>query len=485
MSLNASMSSALSGLSAAARAAEIVSSNIANAMTEGYGRRELQTASRVVGSVGQGVQVTGVARRSDPALISDRRLAQSGSGERDTRAAFLQRLETVLGTADSAVSVNSRISDFDMALIEATSRPESEARLAKVMQTAKALTQHLSAAGADIQQARQDADDQIGSQVAQVNTALSRIADLNKQISMNTGARRDTSALVDQRQQVIDSISKIIPLREVTRERGQVALFTTGGAVILDGTPGEFGFTGAGVVVAGMTIGNATLSGLTLNGRVVSTAAQDGAISGGTLAAQFAIRDDLGPAAQEKLDAVARDLMERFEDSGLDATRAPGAAGLFTDGGSAFATGNEVGLAQRLTVNAAADPAAGGALWRLRDGLGAAAQGAVGNSQLLKDLQAALTLPRTPASGGFISGARSFAGLGSDLVSGVATARVLAEDDSSFAAARLDTLHQAELEMGVDTDQEMQSLLLIEQAYAANAKVISAVGDMLQQLLEI
>jgi flagellar hook-associated protein FlgK len=31
----------------------------------------------------------------------------------------------------------------------------------------------------------------------------------------------------------------------------------------------------------------------------------------------------------------------------------------------------------------------------------------------------------------------------------------------------------------------MQSLLLIEQAYAANAKVISAVGDMLQQLLEI
>jgi flagellar hook-associated protein 1 FlgK len=229
MSLNASMSSALSGLSAAARAAEIVSSNIANAMTEGYGRRELLTASRVVGSTGQGVQVTGVARRSDPALISDRRLAQSGSGERETRAAFFKRLEAVLGTADTAVSVNSRISDFDTALIEATSRPESEARLAKVMETAKALTQHLSAAGTEIQQARSDADDQIGSQVAQVNTALSRIADLNKQISMNTGARRDTSALVDQRQQVIDSISKIIPLREVMRERGQVALFTTGG----------------------------------------------------------------------------------------------------------------------------------------------------------------------------------------------------------------------------------------------------------------
>lgn len=485
MSLNGSMSSALSGLSAAARSAEIVSSNIANALTEGYGRRQLQVSARVVGSNVQGVQVTGVARNSDPALISDRRLAQSGSGERDARATFFKQLETVLGTVDSAVSVNSRIADFDTALIEATSRPESEARLAKVMETAKALTQHLSAAGAEIQQARQDADDQIGVQVAQVNTALSRIADLNKQISMNTSARRDTSALVDQRQQVIDSISTIIPLREVSRDRGQVALFTTGGAVILDGTPGEFGFSNAGVVVAGMSQANATLSGLTLNGKPISTTAKDGAISGGTLAAQFEIRDTLGPAAQEKLDAVARNLVERFADTGLDATRAPGAAGLFTDGGAAFAAVNELGLAQRLTVNAVADPAQGGGLWQLRDGLGATTQGAVGNSQLLRDLQNALVASRLPASGGFISGARSFAALATDLVSGVATSRVGAEAEASFAAAQLDTLKQAELEMGVDTDQEMQSLLQIEQAYAANAKVISAVGEMMQKLLEL
>jgi flagellar hook-associated protein 1 FlgK len=485
MTLSGTMSSALSGLSTAARSAEIVSSNIANVMTEGYGRRQLQVSARVVGSVGQGVQVTGVSRSIDPLLISDRRLAQSGIGERDTRAAFFKQLESALGTVDSAVSVNSRTADFDTALIEATSRPESEARLAKVLETAKALTQHLSAAGTEIQRARQNADEQIEAQVTQVNTALARIADLNKLITKGMGAKRDTSALLDQRQQVIDSISKVIPMREVPRAQGQVALFTTGGAVILDGTPGKLGFINAGVVVAGMSQSNATLSGLTLNGRPISTAAHDGAISGGSLAAQFEIRDTLGPAAQEKLDAVGRDLVERFENSGLDATRASGAAGLFTDGGTIFNTANEVGLAQRLTVNAAADPAQGGALWRLRDGLGATAQGAVGNSQLLKELQTALAASRTPASGGFISGARNFAGLANDLVSGVASARVIAENDSSFAAARLDTLQQAELEMGVDTDQELQSLLQIEQAYAANAKVISAVGEMMQKLLEL
>jgi len=485
MSITAGLSSALSGLNAAARAAEIVSSNIANAMTEGYGRRELQLGARTIGGSGQGVSVNGVTRQSDPILLADRRLAQAGSGARDTAASFLKRVEKAFGTVDDATSLGSRISDFDSALIEASSRPESEARLSRVLDAAKALSSHLASAGTDIQQARSDADDQIASQVTQVNTALARIEDLNGKIRATMGSGRDNSALIDQRQQAIDSISQIIPLREVPRDKGEVALFTTGGAVVLDGLRAQFGFTPVGVVVAGMTQASGALSGLTLNGKALSTAADDGPISGGTLAAQFAIRDDLAPQAQAKLDATARDLIERFAASGLDSTTATGAAGLFTDNGAAFNAANETGLAQRIAVNTAVDPSQGGALWRLRDGLGATMPGASGNSQLLKDLQTALTAPRIPASGGFMTGARSFATLAADLVAGAASARVSAENEASFSAARLDTLSTMEKEQGVDTDQEMQSLLVIEQAYAANAKVIATIGEMMQKLLEM
>lgn len=38
---------------------------------------------------------------------------------------------------------------------------------------------------------------------------------------------------------------------------------------------------------------------------------------------------------------------------------------------------------------------------------------------------------------------------------------------------------------GVDSDAEMQKLLQYEQAYAANARVIQAVNDMMDQLLRI
>lgn len=485
MSITGTLSSALSGLTTAARAAEVVSSNIANAMTEGYGRRELQTVSRTVGTSGHGVRVTGVSRHSDPILLGDRRMAAAGSGARDTAASFLKRLEAVLGTPDSATSLGGRIAAFDTALIEASSRPESEARLSRVAETAKALAGHLATASHDIQTARAQADSRINAEVTQMNTALARIADLNGQIRSNFGIGRDASALVDQRQQLIDGISGIIPLREVPRGNGQIALFTTGGAVLLDGAPANLGFTPVGVIVPGMTQASGALSGLTINGRPVSTAAEGSLIAGGSLAGNFAVRDDLAPKAQSRLDAVARDLIDRFADPGVDATRAPGAAGLFTDAGLPFLAANENGLAQRMQLNPTVDPASGGALWRLRDGLGATAPGPAGDARLLKDLQSTLTAPRTPASGGFMTGARSHATLAADMLSGVAQSRLAAEGEASFAVARLDTLRQMEMESGVDTDQEMQSLLLIEQAYAANAKVMATVNDMIQTLLGI
>jgi len=46
-------------------------------------------------------------------------------------------------------------------------------------------------------------------------------------------------------------------------------------------------------------------------------------------------------------------------------------------------------------------------------------------------------------------------------------------------------LTEAEAAGGVDSDYEMQMLLRVEQAYAANARVIQAVETMMQRLMEI
>ena len=119
-----------------------------------------------------------------------------------------------------------------------------------------------------------------------------------------------------------------------------------------------------------MALTSGGLSGLTVNGNPVRTDSLRGALRGGSLSAQFEIRDELGVEAQAELDSVARDLIERFEDPALDPTLSPGDPGLFTDNGNAFDPLTEIGLSAWLRVNPDADPEQGGESWRLRDGLG-------------------------------------------------------------------------------------------------------------------
>lgn len=485
MSISATMSSALSGLTVASRGAEVVSQNIANAMTDGYARRELQVTARNLGTTGQGAQVSGILRNVDRAVLGERRLADAGAADTGARAAFLATVERALGTPENPRSMIARIGAFNAALLAAASRPDSEARLNTVAETAKDLTSAFAEASGAIQDARSAADAAIARDVTQLGQTLAEVADLNGRIRATIAAGRDSSALMDQRQQVIDRITAIVPVRELDRGMGVVALYTDGGAMLLDGTrPAEIGFSPAGMVTADMTAGSGALSGLTLNGRPVAFQ-PSGQLSGGSLSAQMAIRDDLGPGAQARLDALARDLVERFADPALDATRAPGAAGLFTDRGAPFDPANEAGLASRLRLNAAADPAQGGQLFRLRDGLGAATPGPTGRADLLVAYDAALMRQRQPVSGGFMTGERSFSVLAGQVVSIAAEARLSAESRATQGAAQAEALRTMELENGIDTDHELQLLLAIERSYGANARVIQAVDQMLQTLIGI
>jgi flagellar hook-associated protein 1 FlgK len=329
------------------------------------------------------------------------------------------------------------------------------------------------------------ADDRIEETVAKLNRTLAQVSELNSHIRATYSGARDPSALVDQRQQLIDSIASILPVREISRDNGQVALYSTGGATLLDGQPAIFGFDSSGVVTANMSIGAGSLSGLTLNGRPLATSGPDSPVAGGSLAAHFSVRDTLAPEAQTKLDALARDLIERFADAGVDPSLAPGDAGLFTDAGGPFLASNELGVSARLMINQRVDPRQGGSLTRLRDGIAATMAGPSGNSTRLVALQAALTNPRTPVSGQFMTGERSFSALQGDMLSAIVSQRLGSETEASYAAARTEALHQLELSGGVDTDQEMQSLLLIEQAFTANAKVIQTIGSMIDILLGI
>ena len=484
MSMTSSLSNALSGLQAASRAADLISSNVANALTEGYGRRTLEVSARSLAGNGGGVKIDGVRRQVDAAVLADRRSADGGLAASSAAAGFLAGLEAAIGSPEDPYSLSGRMVGLETSLISAASLPESNARLSTALRAAQDLAGQIGSISDHIQQSRVDADRQIADGVATINDALARIERLNSEISVSIYKGNDAASLMDQRQAQVDRIAEWLPLREVPRDNHQIALYTPFGAALIDGKASVLGFSRVNVITPDMSLGSGALSGLTVNGNVIDTVGDRSVISGGRLAAEFAVRDDSAVRAQTEVDALARDLIERFQ-APADATLSAADPGLFTDGGALFDPLNEVGLSQRLAINAAADPDQGGALWHLRDGLMAAGPGPVGDGTGLQRLVAAVQASRGPASGALAGIAASAPGFAAGFLSLFATEHQVAQADQSYAAARHDTMKKLELQGGVDTDQEMQSLLLVEQAYTANARVIQTVDTLLQALLRI
>lgn len=475
MSLHLALGNALSGLAATARMAEIVAANLAGAQTDGYGRRTVELSSASLDGRGAGVRVDGIARHADRALLAERREAETALEGDRMRAGLLRGLEGVLVPADGG-GLADRIAALETALVAAAADPASEPRLGSVLDALEAVATGLREAAGEVQARRAEADARAAHEVQEVNAALAELARLNAAIPSARAAGRDAAGLLDQRQVLVDRIARALPLREVERPGGAIVLFTTGGATLLEGTrASRLGLAPSQTVTAEQTAAAGGLSSLTLDGRSLADP------GGGVLGAALGLRDRDLPALGDRLDRLAADLVERLG-SGADPLLPAAQAGLLVDGDGPAQPERLAGLAGRIAVTAAVDPGRGGALWRLRDGLGAVSPGPPGTGdQILRWLDA-LAAPRPLVPDGQPAPA---AGLAATVASGLGRQRLAAEDAEGFAAARWSTLREVELARGVSTDAELQMLLRIEQAHAAHTRIIAAVDAMMRRLTEI
>ena len=485
MSITSALSIANTGLAAASRRANVVSNNIANALTPGYSKRSVSLSENVLAGKGAGVSVSAVTRATDDGLTGLRRNAESSFGRENIIASAHASFNSAIGQPGDQFSLFSQFQKLESSLRSLSQTPESQAMHAAVLDNAKALTNTFHRLSGTVQATRQNADAQIGQQVNFVNDALVQVEHLNKQISVANGGGRDAAGLEDQRKILIDQISQIIPVTEVNRGRGNIDLITTEGVFLLAGKARTVEFTPTNTITPDLTYGGGALSGLSVEGANITPGGSSGlAIAQGTLSGLFEVRDNLAPKFQAQLDGLSQDLVERFE--GIDPTIAPGAPGLFTDDGAALDPSNTSGLAGRIAINDAIDPAKGGAAWRLRDGLGATSEGPSGNAVIVTAMLDAFTASKTIPAGTGISGDSSAAKAVAGVTSLIGVARISSESKLAHATAQTQSLIEAEqAATAVDTDQELQQLLVIEQAFSANARVIQSADQMLQALLEL
>ncbi|WP_297339319.1 flagellar hook-associated protein FlgK [Pseudophaeobacter sp.] len=481
MSITSALNSAMTGLTANARLSQVTSENLANALTPGYSSQKLNLSTSQYAA---GVRIGDVERNVNPALQSTTRKAEAEYAKIGVYSDFYSRMSNFVGTVDDNMSISTQISNFDAALVEATSRPDSTERLHDLSVKANLIVQSITDAADGLNNQRLAAESSIDLQVDQLNSQLKELEKLNARIVVAQAAGGSTTAMEDQRDLLIDTVNQAIPVNVVQRDQGRVALFTVGGVALLDGRASELSFDAKRTIEPQMTQDNGLLSGLEINGLAMDTSI-NGPLRGGTLIAAFDIRDNVAVEAQNDLDAVARDLVERFQDPALDATIGLTDAGIFTDSGAAFDPADTVGLAARLELNDLVAMDGQAETWRLRDGLYAAAEGDPGDASQLIAYSEAISENRTVSTTKLGTISSDLNTLSASLMSRFARDSDSANNSLSFAATSYTELAQAELALGVDSDAELQNMMLIENAYAANARMLSTIDDMMESLLRI
>lgn len=470
--------------------ASIASNNLANALTKGYGRQSVDLGSNVLDGRGVGVGVNGINRASSPNLTSARRDADGDAATIEPQASALSRIGRVFGEATADDGLFRRLEAFEDALRQFSETPEAVPRQIQTAEAANDLVSYMNHLSTEAATVRQNADANIAAQVSTVNANIERIDDLNGKITRLSVGGRDVSGLIDERERLIDEVSALIPIQTHPQPNNSIHLSTRQGLFLLAEEPVPLEFTRSPTITASMVYdpaGGGALSGLNLDGIDVSFGSNHPqSITGGALAGHFAVRDSIGTDFNARIDQLAADLIVRFEDSNVDPTLAVGDPGLFTDNGAALDLSVIEGLAGRLDLNALVDPTVGGDPSLLRDGLQSAAPGAASSDAIPRGMLDALTAGRPSSSIPGLDGSLSAAQMVSGIAELIGVQRTRAETDLAAKASTRETLALTEAEeIGVNTDQELQDLILIEQAFSANLQVIQAASRMLQEISEI
>ena len=482
MSLSHAINAAQSGLRASGLRADIVATNVANAKTPGYVRRSVLLSETIVGARSAGVHATGIGRSQDAVLTAQRMHLSSDLAQANVLASAWQSLSTRVGDTAEGSGIFAMMSNLESTMAAAAQSPESKTNASAVLDAARTIVTELRSLSQLVSNQRAEADYEIADGVEVVNSALKEIEKLNGQIARMDRTTSQAAALMDERQRVLDTISEYLPVDAIPRDSDTIDVVTKEGVYLLAGTAREIEFSSSNAFGPGQTLAGGGLSGMFVGDiELTPGAASFGAVSSGLFGALFTLRDSELPDFQNQLDAVAGDLIARFSDDSLDPTKTPGDPGLFVDSDPLAGAGT----AARLSLNALIDPEQGGEIWRLRDGLGAVSEGPPGNTSILSAMEDALTATRAVSAGGF-DGTFTMSELTAAFTSRTGQARISNEAVLSSASAQHTMLAEAEqAETGVDIDAEMQDLLMIEQAYAANARVIEIANQMITRLMEI
>lgn len=435
----------------------VVGQNVANVNTEGYTRKRLVLEAQ--GNFG-GVSADSIKRYVDD--FANARLAEEEStfGFNKQKSEILEHVSELFNDLQDT-GLGSSLDNFFGALRTLESNPSDLTSRQEVLVRGDELSETFNRVANELEGVRRGMDDLLRASVAEVNSRVEEVANLNEQISMQIAFKQDPSDNQDTRERLILELSEHIDLNYIEDSKGQYTVFLEGGMPLVEGN--NFSTLYISPTAAP---GAAEVEYVSPDGRsAVVTSRFEGARMGAVLD----LRDTEIPNYQSQLDQVAYDIIDAFNVQhnlgfGLDAV---GARNFFNDHG-----GVVLNAALNMSLSADVDgipenvAAAGAATGAAGDNVNAIAMANL-PEQLL-------------ATGSTLTFNEAY----SNIVGAVGVDARHA-NDSMHVSENTKTNVEAirDSESGVALDEELTFMLAYQRAYQASARVVNTTDQMIQVVL--
>tara|TARA_Y100000589_G_scaffold267750_2_gene259341 strand:- start:2566 stop:4572 length:2007 start_codon:yes stop_codon:yes gene_type:complete len=230
----------LSGILSHQTALNTTGNNITNANTEGYSRQEVQFATQEgqrtgAGSIGSGVTIENIRRLADDYLNQQIREDSSLYGEQEALNTELTRLDNLLGGDTTGLS--DALNNFFAALQSASEDPTSLPQRQAVISEAQQVVNRIQGLNEELIQQRESVKTQMQQGVADANTLLQSIAELNLAISESPGLAQGQmpNELLDQRDEKLRQLAELVSIRVTATEGSQVNVSLANGVALVVG----------------------------------------------------------------------------------------------------------------------------------------------------------------------------------------------------------------------------------------------------------
>ena len=431
-------------MNAASVSLTITSTNIANSSVPGYSRQQAVYSTSATG----GVYVSDIERITDQFYVSQVQSASTSLGYATTYASQNNLLETTLSS--ESMSLSPALNSFFNSLDSAQADPMDTAYRQEILFGAENIATRFNGLASDMNKQLGEVNKQTGVMVDEANSLMQELADLNREIQMGDATGGVSSGLLDERDRTVQQLSELLDVDATYNDDGTVDLFLPNGEPLVVGTTANELIVNKDGDAWGHSISLKTASHTKPLGNV-----------GGGIQGQLDFRDDVLAPAYDDLMTIGEVMTREINEVLMTGFDLNGDEGVplfeFSESG-----GLEVLIDDPSKLAFSSNP------------------DEPGNNDTLMMLSDLRHETFDDLDGLSLNDAYS------DLV--IDVAGKTADAMNSYESASLiynEASNNLASVAGVNMDEEAANLMVFQQAYSANARVISTSNDMFNMLLTL